>query len=84
MAGALMAENRGQTTINIERRVSASIMLAIWLAVFVLPVVLLQLSLDYLFKLTRQANMRAVTVRMTNEMNRFRNDLEITTVRLKF
>lgn len=77
MAGALMAENRGQTTINIERRISASIMLAIWLAVFVLPVALLQLSLDYLFKLTRQANMRAVTVRMTNEMNRFRNDLEI-------
>ena len=52
-------------------------LLAIWLTVFILPAVLLQLSLEYLFKMTRQAGLRAMTPKMTNEMDSFRNDLEI-------
>ncbi|EKD82365.1 MAG: hypothetical protein ACD_39C01341G0001, partial [uncultured bacterium] len=72
-----MTETARQTTIKIERRIGFLTLLAIWLTVFVLPVVLLQLSLDYLFKLTRQANLRAITPKMTNEMDSFRNDLEI-------
>ncbi|PKL42318.1 MAG: hypothetical protein CVV41_14345 [Candidatus Riflebacteria bacterium HGW-Riflebacteria-1] len=72
-----MAEITTRSTIKIERRVGFMTLLAVWLAVFVLPVVLLQLSLDYLFKLTRQANLRAMTPKMTNEMDSFRNDLEI-------
>ncbi len=72
-----MAEPAKQVAINIERRVGTFTLLVIWLAVSILPVIILQLSLDFLFKLTRQANLRAMTARMTNEMNRFRNDLEV-------
>ena len=61
-----MAETCRQTTIKIERRIGFMTLLAIWLTVFVLPVVLLQLSLDDLFKLTRQASLRAMTPKMTN------------------
>lgn len=71
-----MLETSGNTSINIERRVGAFTLLAAWLVVFVLPVAILQISLDYLFKLTRQANMRALAAKMTNEMDSFRNDLE--------
>jgi class 3 adenylate cyclase/HAMP domain-containing protein len=72
-----MTERSGSVAINIERRIGTFTLLAIWLAVFVIPVLILQLSLDFLFKQTRQANLRAMTAKMTNEMDRFRNDLEM-------
>lgn len=72
-----MTDRAHQVSINIERRIGGLTLLAVWFAVFVLPVAILQLSLDYLFNLIRQANLRAVSAKMTNEMDSFRNDLEI-------
>ncbi len=72
-----MTERAKPVLIRVERRVGTFTLLIIWLAVFVFPAIILQASLDFLFQLIRQANLRAMTARMTNEMDRFRNDLEI-------
>ena len=47
-----MADN----LIKISRRLTLPTMVLAWLFVFAVPVVLLQVSLDYLFELTLQAN----------------------------
>ena len=67
-----MAENK----IHISRRLSASTLTLAWFAVFAVPVLLLQFSLDYLFKLTLQANQQAATATLIGEMSSFRHDLE--------
>ncbi|MBU1105067.1 MAG: adenylate/guanylate cyclase domain-containing protein [Candidatus Riflebacteria bacterium] len=67
-----------EQNIVIRRRVSAVTLLATWVMVFILPAFLVYLSLDYLFNLTLIAGKRAATASMTNEMDSFRRDLEMT------
>ena len=67
-----MAENQ----IQISRRLSAATLTLAWFTVFAVPVMLLQFSLDYLFKLTLQANQQAATATLIGEMSSFRHDLE--------
>ncbi len=66
-----MAEKR----IHIHRRLSLASLTLAWLTVFAVPVILLQVSLDYLFELTLQANRQAAVATLAGEMNTFRRDL---------
>lgn len=62
--------------IQISRRLSGTTLFLTWFAVFAVPVVLLQFSLEYLFELTLQANQQAAAEILIGEMSSFKHDLE--------
>ncbi len=70
--GAAMAEKN----INIRRRLSLVSLALAWITVFAVPAALLQVSLNYLFEITLQANRQAAVATLSGEMNSFRRDLK--------
>jgi len=63
-------------SINIRRRLSLGSLALAWFTVFAVPAVLLQVSLNYLFDITLQANRQAAVATLSGEMNSFRRDLK--------
>lgn len=68
-----------EKSINISRRLSFVSLGLAWLTVFAIPAVLLQISLEYLFSITLQANRQAAIAALPGEMNSFRHDLKAET-----
>ncbi len=64
--------------IRISRRLSMPVLALAWFTVFAVPVLLLQLSLDYLFELTLKANRQAAASTLIGEMGSFRRDFSAT------
>lgn len=65
-----------EKNINIRRRLSLSSLALAWFTVFAVPAMLLQVSLNYLFEITLQANRQAAVATLSGEMNSFRRDLK--------
>lgn len=65
-----------EKNINIRRRLSLASLALAWFTVFAVPAVLLQVSLNYLFEITLQANRQAAVATLSGEMNSFRRDLK--------
>lgn len=65
-----------EKNINIRRRLSFGALALAWFTVFAVPAVLLQISLNYLFEITLQANRQAAIATLSGEMNSFRRDLK--------
>jgi len=65
-----------EKSINIRRRLSMASLALAWFTVFAVPAVLLQVSLNYLFEITLQANRQAAVATLSGEMNSFRRDLK--------
>ncbi|HNW09909.1 MAG TPA: adenylate/guanylate cyclase domain-containing protein [Candidatus Rifleibacterium sp.] len=65
-----------EKNISIRRRLSLSSLALAWFTVFAVPAVLLQISLNYLFEITLQANRQAAIATLSGEMNSFRRDLK--------
>jgi len=65
-----------EKSINIRRRLSLGSLALAWFTVFAVPAVLLQISLNYLFEITLQANRQAAIATLSGEMNSFRRDLK--------
>ena len=69
-----MSENN----VVIKRQIRASVLVAVWLLVFVLPAFIVHFSLNFLFAMTQTANKRAAGTTMINDMESFRRDLDIS------
>lgn len=65
-------------TLKISRRITFATAVLSWVFFFVVPVLLLNVSLNYLFSLTLQSERRAAMNSMLSEMGIFRKDVEIT------
>ncbi len=65
-----------EKSINIRRRLSLASLTLAWFTVFAVPAVFLQVSLNYLFEITLQANRQAALATLPGEMNSFRRDLK--------
>jgi len=64
--------------LKISRRITLVTAIMSWLFFFVVPVLLLNVSLNYLFSLTMQSERRAAMNSMLSEMGIFRRDVETT------
>lgn len=69
-----MSENN----VVIKRQIRVSVLVAVWLLVFVLPAFIVHFSLNFLFAMTQTANKRAAGTTMINDMESFRRDLDIS------